>query len=95
MKDRRNFTGRPIETEPVNDEFVPESPARNRNRTGRISGCELLNVRRDPDPSAPIVTVLKSSDFITVQETDNAAFVKVTTPDGTAGYCMKKFIRLD
>lgn len=88
MKDRRNYVGRPSEPEPV-----PEAPVENKNRTGHITGCELLNVRQEPDSSAFVVDMLTSSDSVMIREKNSTPdFFKVTTPKGISGYCMKKYI---
>ena len=90
MKDRRNYPGRPIEPE------IVEEPGEKKNLTGHISGCELLNVRRDPDPSSPVVTVLNTSAMVMVHEKGSTPeFYKVTTTEGVSGYCMKKFIEFN
>lgn len=91
MKDRRNFTDRMAEMK-----VVPEEPVKKKIRTGHISGCELLNVRKEPIPTAPVIALLKTSDSFTVwDEDDNSLFYKVKTADGIFGYSMKKFIAFD
>lgn len=91
MKDRRNFTTRFEETEEVLEE-----PVVNKTRTGHITGCTLLNVRKEPNMTATVITVLKTSDSFTVKEDDsNFVFYKVETSDGVSGYCMKQFVALD
>lgn len=91
MKDRRNFTTRFEETEEVLEE-----PVVKKTRTGYISGCELLNVRKEPIPTAPVITVLNTSDSFAVRDEDNnSLFYKVETSDGVSGYCMKQFVALD
>lgn len=88
MKDRRNYTDRFVETE-----AVPEAPVVKKTRTGHISGCELLNVRKEPIPTAPVIAVLNTSDSFAVRDEDNnSLFYKVRTSEGVSGYCMKQFV---
>lgn len=88
MKDRRNFTTRFEETEEVLEE-----PVVKKTRTGHISGCELLNVRKEPIPTAPVIAVLNTSDSFAVRDEDNnSLFYKVRTSEGVSGYCMKQFV---
>ena len=88
MKDRRNFTTRFEETEEVLEE-----PVVNKTRTGHITGCELLNVRKEPIPTAPVIAVLNTSDSFAVRDEDNnSLFYKVRTSEDVSGYCMKQFV---
>lgn len=87
MKERKNFQSRT--TPEVQDAPVEEV----KNRTGHITGCELLNVRRNPDISSPVIAQLTSSDTVMIREKNNVSdFFKVTTTGGVSGYCMKKYI---
>ena len=96
MKERRNYMDQEYEEEPAIEqvfEVRSEKPARPKSRTGHITGCDLLNVRKDPDINAPIVTTINSSDSITVFDHNEASdFFKVMTPSGASGYCMKKYV---
>lgn len=90
MKERRSYASRFEEAEEV---F--EKPVEKKNRTGHISGCELLNVRKEPMPNAPVIAVLNTSDLFVVQGDDDPIFFKVKTVNGVSGYCMKKFVTVD
>lgn len=91
MKERKNSTGRT--NNDVESEVPVEEP---RNRTGHITGCELLNVRRDPSVSSPVIAVLNRSDLVMLHEkNDIPDFFKVTTTNGVSGYCMKNFIEFN
>ena len=88
MKDNnRNFSGR---VNPV----AQEAPAEElKNRTGHITGCELLNVRKDPDMMSPVIAQLTRSDTVMIREKNSVSdFFKVTTPGGVSGYCAKNYI---
>lgn len=94
MKEHRNFTVRSKEVEEVSEK--PVEKIEKKNRTGHISGCELLNVRKEPTLDAPVISVLKTSDSFEVQdEDDNSIFFKVKTSVSVSGYCMKKFVAFD
>lgn len=98
MKDRKTYTGRiGKDADPVYEAEMPEvSVEEKKNRTGHITGCELLNVRRDPTTSSPVIATLTSSDFVMIREKDDATdFFKVTTTKGVSGYCMKKYIEFN
>lgn len=92
MKDRKNYSDRiPSMLKP--DEAPVEVK---KNRTGHITGCELLNVRKEPSTFSPVIALLTSSDSVTIQEKDSVSdFFKVTTNKGVSGYCMKKYIEID
>ena len=94
MKERRNYITRKEVTEEMPE--VHEAPVKPKKRTGHISGCELLNVRKEPTPTAPVVAVLKTSDsFFVRDEDDNSPFYKVEKSEDVYGYSMKKYIAFD
>ena len=98
MKDRKNYSSRMNrEVDLANEVEVSEAPVEEKkNRTGHITGCELLNVRREPSVSSPVIATLTSSDLVMVREKNDVPdFFKVTTAKGVSGYCMKKFIALN
>ena len=87
MKDRKNFQSRA----PVEESEAPVEEKK--NRTGHITGCELLNVRQNPDSSSLVVAQITSADMLLIRGEDNVSgFFKVTTASGVSGYCMKKYI---
>lgn len=60
---------------------------------GVVIDCAKLNVRELPNPNAPVVTIIKVSSKVLVDETESTEdFYKVYTETGVDGYCMKKFI---
>lgn len=60
---------------------------------GVVIDCAKLNVRELPNPDAPVVTIIKASSKVLVDETESTDdFYKVCTETGIEGYCMKKFI---
>ncbi len=91
MKDQRNNPRR------ANIDVESEAPAKEpKILTGHITGCDLLNVRRDPTVSSAIIDALTPADLVVVLDVDVILdFYKVTTPRGISGYCMKQFVKLD
>lgn len=58
--------------------------------------CGLLNVRKKPDITSEIVTVLKQNSEVKIAvEGSKDEWYKVADSDGTRGYCMKEFITLE
>ena len=61
--------------------------------TGVVTDCFRLNVRKKPDKTADIVTVVDSSTQLKIDEkksTDN--WYHVLDGDGNSGYCMKQYV---
>lgn len=70
-------------------------PEENKETPGTVTGCIRLNVRRYPHSKAEVVTVIDAMTQVTVDPTKSTErFYKVTTPDGTEGYCMKAYISI-
>lgn len=62
---------------------------------GFVSGCERLNVRKEPKINATIVCVLnKDADVIIDVDESTDSFYKVCTEAGAEGYCKKDFITI-
>ena len=56
--------------------------------------CELLNVRKEPNINAEVVTVLPQDSIVTISDTHATEdFYKVLVGD-VEGYCMKKFMAI-
>lgn len=65
--------------------------------TGVVSGCEMLNVRKENDKNAEIIFIINKDSEVQVdlsEDKESDEFYKVVTPSGVEGYCMKKFITL-
>ena len=75
-------------TEP---EPVVEEPA----TTGKITGCEKVNVRMKPDANAKVVTILDKDTIVTVNiAASTTDFYAVITPTDQPGFIMKQFVTL-
>lgn len=59
-------------------------------KKGVITGCTLLNVRKEPNLSAEIVRTLSANQEITIVD-EEGEFYKIGNPDGNE-FCMKKYI---
>ena len=62
-------------------------------KTYGIVNCSKLNVRKGPSIHSNPLCIVESRTEMEI-ETFNNEWVKVVTPDGVSGYCMKKFIDL-
>lgn len=55
--------------------------------------CSKLNVRKEPSIHSNPLCIVESGTEMEI-EIFNNEWIKVVTPDGVSGYCMKKFIDL-
>lgn len=63
--------------------------------TGFVSGCNRLNMRKEPNTNADVLTILeKDTDVAVILTESTDEFYKVSTASGIEGYCMKKFINV-
>ena len=61
---------------------------------GVVTGCNLLNVRSQPEANSNIITVIPIDSVITISDVNASQdFYKVLIGD-LEGYCMKKFIKI-
>ena len=82
----------PIEetVEEVVEKVVEPTPE---PKTYATVNCSKLNVRKGPSIHSNPLCIVESGTTMEI-ETFNDEWVKVVTPDGVSGYCMKKFIDL-
>lgn len=65
---------------------------------GVVSGCELLNVRKESSKDAEVLCIIGVNTTVKVDLTvdkETEEFYKIVTPNGVEGYCMKKFITIN
>lgn len=65
--------------------------------TGKVSGCDKLNVRKESNKEAEVLCIIDNNTIVHIDTnaTDSEnEFYKVTTPSEIEGYCMKKFITI-
>ena len=80
----------PGPTEPVNPEPVEEV------KTGIVTGCSKLNLRRKPAIKAEVACVIdKGTKVVIDKKASTKEWVKVTLDNGVEGFCMKKFIQIN
>ena len=60
---------------------------------GKVN-CSKLNVRKGPSIHSNPLCIVEHGTSMEIGEF-NDEWVKVLTPDGVSGYCMRKFIDLD
>ena len=82
--------------EPV-EETVEEVAEVEENPTevafGKVN-CSKLNVRKEPSINSVPLCIIERGTRMEIREF-NGEWVKILTPDGVSGYCMRKFIDLD
>ena len=62
---------------------------------GMVTGCEKLNVRTEPSPTAAIVCEIDRQTEVLIEEAESTEdFYKVCTASGVDGFCMRKFIKI-
>lgn len=60
---------------------------------GKVN-CSKLNVRKEPSIHSNPLCIVEYGTSMEISEF-NDEWIKVLTPDGVSGYCMRKFIDLD
>ena len=61
---------------------------------GVVTGCNLLNVRSQPEADSDVITVIPIDSIVTISDINASQdFYKVLIGD-LEGYCMKKFIKI-
>lgn len=83
-----------IETSEEIVETPVEEVIENKNVIGTVSGCELLNVRSNPEFTADVLTIIPAESIVTIIDVDASLdFYEVLIGD-LKGFCMKKFIKI-
>lgn len=85
---KNKATNSPVEAV---DEVVKEDAL----LTGVVTDCFRLNVRKEPDETADIATVVDCSTQLKIDEkksTDN--WYHVLDSEGNSGYCMKQYVSI-
>ena len=60
---------------------------------GKVN-CSKLNVRKEPSIHSTPLCIIEHGTRMEISKFDGE-WVKILTPDGVSGYCMRKFIDLD
>ena len=64
-------------------------------KSGHVTECVKLNVRKEPSPNAEVIGTVNRGDSLIVDPSPFGDFYKVITPYGVEGYCMKKFVYIN
>lgn len=64
-------------------------------KSGHVTECIKLNVRKDPSPNAEVIGTVNRGDSLIIDPSPFGDFYKVITPYGVEGYCMKKFVYIN
>lgn len=63
--------------------------------SGVVTDCRKLNIRKEPDPNADVISVIPvSTEVIIDVEASTDDFYKVCIAAGVEGFCMKKYIAI-
>ena len=80
------------------DEEVVENANGEQSKTktviGSVIDCKLLNVRREPNMTANILTRIEEGETVRILDETNG-FYKVQTNKGIIGFCMWNYISLN
>ena len=80
--------------EEVTVEEVTEAEGKTTEATFGKVNCSKLNVRKEPSVHSNPLCIVEYGTRMEISEF-NGEWVKILTPDGVPGYCMREFIDLD
>lgn len=81
----------------VDEEVVENAngePSKPKTVIGSVIDCKLLNVRREPNMTANILTRIEEGETVRILDEMNG-FYKVQTNKGIIGFCMWNYISLN
>ena len=82
----------------TSDEEVVENangePSKPKTVIGSVIDCKLLNVRREPNMTANILTRIEEGETVRILD-EMKGFYKVQTNKGIIGFCMWNYISLN
>jgi len=85
------------DTKPVEPEMVEEvvQPVESSTVFGIVSGCEALNVRREPNRDSDVLCQEMAGSILAIEpENSTEDWYAVYTEEGIEGFCMKQYITL-
>lgn len=59
-----------------------------------IVNCDLLNVRKEPNVDAEVVTMLPKDSVVTISDVNATEYFYKVLVGETEGYCMKEFMAI-
>ena len=86
-----------VTADEVDEEVVENAngePSKPKTVIGSVIDCKLLNVRREPNMIANILTRIEEGETVRILDEMNG-FYKVQTNKGIIGFCMWNYISLN
>ena len=86
-----------VTADEVDEEVVENAngePSKSKTIIGSVIDCKLLNVRREPNMTANILTTIEEGETVRILDEMNG-FYKVQTNKGIIGFCMWNYINLN
>lgn len=86
-----------VTADEVDEEVVENAngePSKPKTVIGSVIDCKLLNVRREPNMTANILTRIEEGETVRILDEMNG-FYKVQTNNGIIGFCMWNYISLN
>ena len=86
-----------VTADEVDEEVVENAngePSKPKTVIGSVIDCKLLNVRREPNMTANILTRIEEGETVRILDEMNG-FYKVQTNNGIIGFCMWNYINLN
>ena len=75
---------------------APKAPEAPKPLTGKVTGCNCLNIRNAGNLNAKIVAVIGAGSTVTIDKSKSTPdWYYVTTEDNIEGFCMKSYITED
>ena len=86
-----------VTSDEVDEEVVENAngePSKPKTIIGSVIDCKLLNVRKEPNMTANILTRIEEGETVRILDEMNG-FYKVQTNKGIIGFCMWNYISLN
>lgn len=86
-----------VTADEVDEEVVENAngeASKSKTIIGSVIDCKLLNVRREPNMTANILTTIEEGETVRILDEMNG-FYKVQTNKGIIGFCMWNYINLN
>ena len=86
-----------VTADEVDEEVVENAngePSKPKTVIGSVIDCKLLNVRREPNMTANILTRIEEGETVRILD-EMKGFYKVQTNKGIIGFCMWNYISLN
>ena len=97
LKENKIIEEAVVTADEVDEEVVENAngePSKAKTVIGSVIDCKLLNVRREPNMTANILTRIEEGETVRILDETNG-FYKVQTNKGIIGFCMWNYISLN